>query len=159
MLFPVFMFSTCERWKSWTSRAKTAGTYIFPRMLTACSLPLFLAHGENLDYLQSLPPNALEWSMLCPAVMTPTSSSLEVPSTPMQNKLVANGGSPPLWQHSWMEYIPLIGGTIAGGMNASRYDLTLEEAANFIVSDLDDRHESRWIGTTVGIIHGSKASS
>lgn len=40
-------------------------------------------------------------------------------------------------------------------MNASRYETTLEQNAEFIASDLES-FESPWIQTTVGIIDGSK---
>jgi len=40
-------------------------------------------------------------------------------------------------------------------MNASRYETTLEQIAEFIASDLES-FDSRWIGTTVGVIDGSK---
>ena len=40
-------------------------------------------------------------------------------------------------------------------MNASRYDTTLEQNADFIAVDLETR-DSQWIGTAVGIIDASK---
>ena len=54
-----------------------------------------------------------------------------------------------------MSYIPLIGKTLLCAMNASRYNTTLEQSADFIASDLES-YDSPWIGTTVGIIDGSK---
>ena len=53
-----------------------------------------------------------------------------------------------------MKYIPLIGKTLMCAMNASRYTTTLEQAADFIASDLET-YESRWSGVTVGIIDAS----
>jgi hypothetical protein len=40
-------------------------------------------------------------------------------------------------------------------MNAGRYTTTLEQNADFIASDLES-YESRWSGTAVGVIDGSK---
>lgn len=44
---------------------------------------------------------------------------------------------------------------ISVAMNSSRYETTLEQNAEFIAKDLEDR-DSRWIGTTVGIIDETK---
>lgn len=118
------------------------------------SVPIFLEHRQNLHLLKSLPPNTVEWSMLCPSTLTPESSDLNVPTKASQ-RLIANAATPPLWQDSWIKSIPLIGKTLVAAMNASRYETTLEQIAEFIASDLES-HESRWIGTTVGVIDGSR---
>jgi len=93
--------------------------------------------------------------MLCPADMNAESSSLEVPTQTSQKPLIANATSPPLWQTSWLEYIPFIGRLLHAGMSFSRYATTLEQNADLIASDLESR-ESRFIGMTVGVIDGSK---
>ena len=124
-------------------------------MLIDCSVPIFLEHRQNLRLLKSLPPNTVDWSMLCPSTLVPESSDLSVPMKASQKKLIANAAIPPLWQDSWIKFIPLIGRTLAAAMNASRYETTLEQNAEFIASDLES-HESRWIGTTVGVIDGSR---
>ena len=87
--------------------------------------------------------------------MTPESSDLSVPTKTLQGKLIATAGTPPLWHDSWLRYIPFVGKTLVMMMNASRYETTLEQNAEFIASDLDS-YESRWTGMTVGVIHGSK---
>ncbi|KAF2155512.1 NAD(P)-binding protein [Myriangium duriaei CBS 260.36] len=117
--------------------------------------PVFLEHRQDLRSLQALPPNTIQWSMLCPGYMIPESSTLDVPTKTLQGKLVASASSPPLWKHSWFESIPLLGRILSIGMNFSRYETTLEQAADFIASDLETR-ESRFIGKTVGIIDASK---
>ena len=119
-------------------------------------MPLFLAHRQNLELLHSLPPNAIDWSLLCPMTMNPESSDLSVPTkAPQGGKLVAEAGTPPLWRDSWMRHIPFIGKTIVMGMNSSRYVTTLEQNAEFIANDLESP-ESRWSGTTVGVIDASR---
>ena len=132
-----------------------AGRLISPAILTAPSMPIFLEHRQNLQLLKSVPPNTLDWSMLCPSTMTAESSAIKVPTEHLHGKLIASAATPPLWQDSWMSYIPLIGKTLLCAMNASRYDTTLEQNADFIASDLE-AYDSPWIGTTVGIIDGSK---
>lgn len=87
--------------------------------------------------------------------MTPESSDLSVPTKTPQGNLVANAWILPLWKDSWIKSIPLIGKFLSIAMNASRYDTTLEQNAEFIASDLDS-YESRWTGMTVGVIDGSK---
>ena len=87
--------------------------------------------------------------------MTPKSSDLNVPTKTSQEKLIANAATPPLWQDSWIKSIPLIGKTVLIAMNASRYETTLEQNAEFIASDLDT-YKSPWTGMLVGVINGSK---
>jgi len=124
-------------------------------MLISCSIPIYLEHRQNLSLLKSLPPNTVDWSLLCPALLTPESSDLSVPTKASQGALIANAATPPSWQHSWIKFIPFIGRAIEIAMNASRYETTLEQIAEFIASDLES-FDSRWIGTTVGVIDGSK---
>ena len=124
-------------------------------MLTACSVPIYLEHRQNHRLLKSLPPNTVDWSMLCPSTMVPESSDIKVPTTTSRSQLVANATTPPLWQDSWVKHIPLIGRLIWCAMNASRYDTTLEQNADFIAEDLET-YESQWSGKTVGVIDGSK---
>lgn len=88
--------------------------------------------------------------------MTPESLDISVPTIGSSHgKLVANAVNPPAWQDSWLSYIPLIGKTLLCAVNIGRYDTTLEQNADFIAADLLT-YESRWSGTTVGIIDASK---
>ncbi|CAC9885070.1 unnamed protein product [Aureobasidium pullulans] len=82
--------------------------------------------------------------------MTPENLEISVP-TKTSGKLTACATTPPMWMDSWLKYIPFLGKVILAAMNASRYDTTLEQNAEFIASDLEDR-DSRWIGVPVGII-------
>jgi len=93
--------------------------------------------------------------MLCPNTMVPESSNITVPAEILHGKLVANPTTPPLWQNSWIGYIPLIGKVLLCAMNAIRYQTTLEQNAELIASDLE-QYESQWSGKTVGVIDGSK---
>lgn len=87
--------------------------------------------------------------------MTPESSVITVPTETSYKGLTANAGSPPSWNDSWLEYIPLIGRSLVCALNAPRYETTLEQNAEFIANDLES-NESRWSRMTVGIIDGSK---
>jgi len=123
-------------------------------VLRPCSTPVFLEHRQNIKLLRALPQNALSWSMLCPATMVPESSDISIPGKFAHGRLVANAGTLPMWQDSWIKCIPLIGRTLVCAINFSRYETTLEQNADFIASDLES-YESIWSGATVGIIDGS----
>lgn len=87
--------------------------------------------------------------------MTAEKYEISVPAKSNHHKLTAEASSPPLWKDSWLKHIPFLGKAILAGMNAPRYETTLEQNADFIASDLRDR-ESRWIGVTVGVINVAK---
>lgn len=87
--------------------------------------------------------------------MTPESTEFTVPSKAPGTKLTASATNPPLWQDSWLRFIPLIGRSLVCAMNAQRYATTLEQAADFIAKDLK-KSESEWNGKTVGIIAAAK---
>ena len=116
-------------------------------------MPIYLEHRQNLQLLQSLPSNTVDWSILCPAVMTPESSDLSVPAKTSKGPLIANATTPPLWQDFWVQSIPLIGTTLSMAINANRYTTTLEQNAEFIANDLEDT-KSRWVRMAVGVIDG-----
>ncbi|KIW90462.1 uncharacterized protein Z519_09108 [Cladophialophora bantiana CBS 173.52] len=133
------------------------GALYFPGSETLLSnyIPIYLEHRQNLQLLRSLPQNTIDWSLLCPAVMTPESSEIKVPTASLYGKLIGNAWSPPSWRDSWVKHIPLIGKVILCAMNAQRYETTLEQNAEFIADDLES-YESRWSGVTVGVIDPSK---
>jgi hypothetical protein len=87
--------------------------------------------------------------------MVPEYPDIQLPGTAPKEALVAQAGTPPQWNDSWMRHIPLIGKTIVSGMNASRYKTTLEQNAEFIASDLENA-ESEWKWQAVGVITRSK---
>jgi len=118
-------------------------------------MPIYLEHRQNFELLESVPTSMLDWSMLCPMTMTPESADVTVPLQSTRGPLVAQAATPPLWRDHWIRHIPIIGKTLSIGMNASRYETTLEQNADFIASDLES-YESQWIGARVGVIDGSK---
>ncbi|KAF2688983.1 hypothetical protein K458DRAFT_293503 [Lentithecium fluviatile CBS 122367] len=120
-------------------------------------IPIYLEHRQNLRLLKALPPNTIDWSMLCPNTMVPESSSITVPTQSSHKVLIASAGTPPEWKDSWVKYIPLIGRPLVCAMNAGsgRYETTLEQNAEFIAGDLESV-ESRWSGVAVGVIDGAK---
>lgn len=116
-------------------------------------MPVYLTHRQNLALLKSLPSGSVDWSLLCPTDLVPESTDLSVPTKASERqKLVANRTTPPMWKSSWLSYIPIIGKSLVIAMNFSRYETTLEQNAEFIANDLEDGHQSQFIGSTVGVI-------
>jgi hypothetical protein len=86
--------------------------------------------------------------------MVPEFPDISLPGSRPKEDLIASTGTPPLWQDSWIRYIPFLGKTIVCGMNASRYKTTLEQNADFIARDLGEGGRE-WVGMTVGVISRS----
>lgn len=118
-------------------------------------IPIYREHRGNLQLLKHLPVGSVEWSMLCPSTMTPESEDVTVPAKASRGALIANAKTPPNWNDSWVKHIPLVGRVVCCAMNAPRYETTLEQNADFIAGDLEVC-ESRWRGTTVGVIDGER---
>lgn len=94
--------------------------------------------------------------MLCPNWMVPECPDIALPecTTTPREALIASASTPPLWQDSWLKHVPLIGKTLVSGMNAGRYQTTLEANAEFIAKDLEvgGGGGGEWVGKAVGVI-------
>ena len=87
--------------------------------------------------------------------MTPISSTIAVPDGSRENPLVASADVPPGWQDSYFKKVPFLG-TLMGILgNASKYNIKLEDCADFIASDLETL-ESEFRGHRVGLIEPAK---
>ena len=143
-----------------------------PRAYSDCfySIPIFLEHRQDYALFQTLPKSttgasSINWSMLCPGFMVPESPSISAPisskasvATSSRQRLLASATSPPAWiPHPWLEYIPFLGRMTSCGLNAGRYETSLEQAADFIAQDLEKGDKSEYVCKTVGIIDPSKA--
>ena len=118
-------------------------------------MPIYLEHRANLALLRQLPSGTVDWSLLCPATMTPESPSIDVPAASSRGRLIAGADTPPLWRDSWIKHVPLIGKVLVCAMNGMRYETTLEQNAEFLAEDLESV-ESRWTGKAVGIVDPRK---
>ncbi|KAJ5697569.1 hypothetical protein N7488_011253 [Penicillium malachiteum] len=87
---------------------------------------IFPEHHQTWNKLRSLPPNALEWSILCPGFMHPLSQT----TYPLAPNATADN----------------IVATAASG-----YATALEDNADFIARDLLDGRKSAWIFQKVGV--------
>lgn len=90
----------------------------------------------------------LDWSFLCPGVMTPAKGAPE--------EVVASATSPPLWKRTMLSDLPVIGLFIEALSNALGYTITLEAAADFMVTQLD---KSEFTGKKVGLIAAPHAKA
>ncbi|THZ12061.1 NAD(P)-binding protein [Aureobasidium pullulans] len=113
--------------------------------IDARSVPIFLEYRQNIRLLRALSPHSHD----------DTREPGDQRADKDVRQLTACATTPPVWMDSWLKYIPFLGKVILAAMNASRYDTTLEQNAEFIASDLEDR-DSRWIGVPVGIIDAKK---
>lgn len=74
-----------------------------------------------------------------------------MPTQSPRQRLIAKAGSPPAWNESRVESVPLLGRFLVVMTNALRYRTTLEQNADFIAADLEEGSRT-WVGKTVGVI-------
>lgn len=119
---------------------------------------MFTEHDHTYARLSSLSQNDLEWSLLCPSQMAPVSKTIESIETPRSQPMLASADIPPGWQNSSLHSIPFIGPLISIFGNASKYNITLEDCAEFIANDLENAN-SEFVGHRVGLMEGKKGKS
>ncbi|KAF2010554.1 NAD(P)-binding protein [Aaosphaeria arxii CBS 175.79] len=139
--------------RTWFLAGQSVLCYPGTQSMLSDFIPIFLEHRQNLSLLHSLPPNSIDWSLLCPNTMIPSSATITVPASPT-SKLSASATVPPSWKDSWVRHVPLLGRRVVCAMNASKYKTTLEQNAEFIAADLE-AGQSQWSGKTVGVIDES----
>ncbi|KAL6720603.1 hypothetical protein ACLMJK_002527 [Lecanora helva] len=96
------------------------------------------------------PQERLRWSLLCPSVMTPVNKTVALPDGTPSNPLVASADIPPGWTSSWLNSIPFLGPLVIVLVNAPRYNIKLEDCADFMAADLE-KVDSEFIGHRVGL--------
>ncbi|KAJ5713245.1 uncharacterized protein N7483_010426 [Penicillium malachiteum] len=112
---------------------------------------IFPEHRQTWNKLRSLPPTAMEWSILCPGFMHPLSqTTYPLASNATADNIDASASTPPDWSLKLM-CVPLMGGYLNIMSQASAYGTTLEDNADFIAKDLLDGRESAWIFQKVGV--------
>jgi hypothetical protein len=103
------------------------------------SLPLYQEHNVILPILRE--STSLSWSLLCPGVMRHLSSRV---LTPEQHTLMQHGriplqsaiSEPPNWRPSLFRSTPLVGTFLDIITNASRYEVALEDVAEFMAVNM-----------------------
>jgi hypothetical protein len=59
------------------------------------SVSIFLEHHQNLRLLKALPPNTIDWSMLCPNIMVPETPAISLPGSTPKETLEASAETLP----------------------------------------------------------------
>ena len=127
-------------------------------LLTSLSFPVFTEHGLTYACLSAQPRENLEWSMLCPSVMKTANKTIALLDGPQRNSLSAAADVPPMWQASYLNSVPVLGPLISIFGNALRYNVTLEDCADFIAADLE-KADGEFVGHRVGLIDAGKAKT
>jgi len=113
---------------------------------------MFTEHVHTYALLQAKPLENLQWSMLCPSVMEPASKTIDVDTTTTgANSLVAAADVPPNFLGTYLMWLPVLGPLFHVLRNGLRYNIKLEDAADFIAADLE-QPGSKFVGHRVGLI-------
>ena len=83
--------------------------------------------------------------------MAPAEKNIVALASPRGNKLKASADVPPEWQHSMFRGIPLVGPAWNAFSNLLRYNIKLEDCADFIAADLEAA-DDKFVGKRVGLI-------
>lgn len=123
------------------------------RTNTKNSIPLYTEHGRTYAHLRHLPPPNIQWSLLCPSVIAPSSSPTS--SNINHNNFIATPDHPPAWTPfpiPLVPSIPFVGPILTVLLNAGRYTTKLADCADLIAADLE-KHlgGSEFVGRRVGV--------
>ena len=119
---------------------------------------MFPEHGLTYAHLSAQPPKNLEWSLICPSMMSPVSTNISLSDGSRNNPLIASADIPPDWRISYLESIPFLGSVWSVLMNAPRYSTKLEDCADFIAADLE-KPNPNFVGHRVGIYDTGKGQT
>ena len=120
------------------------------------SFPLFTEHNLTWNYLSNLRPENVQWSLFCPSQMVPVSKTVDLLDAPRGNPLVASADAPTGFQQSYLHSIPYLGPFISLMSNIAKYNTTLEDCADFIATDVENK-EPRFVGHRVSVINADHA--
>ena len=83
--------------------------------------------------------------------MAPAEKEITALASPRGNKLNASADVPPEWQHSMFWGIPFVGPVWDCFSNLLRYNIKLEDCADFIAADLE-KADDKFVGKRVALI-------
>ena len=93
--------------------------------------------------------------MFCPSAMLPEKKGIEPRDAVRGNNLSSSIDEPALMQSFYIDWLPYLGPLITVIGNAWRYNTTLEDCADFLAEDLENK-TSRFVGHRVGVINAGK---
>lgn len=89
--------------------------------------------------------------MFCPSQMAPASKTITLLDVPRGNPLNALADVPPGFQNSYLHNIPYLGPFFSIVGNAHKYGTILEDCADFLAADLENK-DTKFVGHRVGVI-------
>ena len=116
-------------------------------------------HDATRAVVEAISTRDLKWSIYATAMMYPENGKqgpFELLDAPRPHGLLASAGSPPGWEKTWLERVPLIGmflSTLYIGLVV--YRTRYEAVADFLAEDLE-RESEEWVGKKVGLKEGGK---
>lgn len=116
-------------------------------------------HDATRAVVEAISTRDLKWSIYATAMMYPENSKqgpFELLDAPRPHSLLASASSPPGWEKTWLERVPLIGvflNTFYIGLVV--YRTRYEAVADFLAEDLE-RGSEEWVGKKVGLKEGGK---
>ena len=87
--------------------------------------------------------------------INPHSKMIAFPEGIKSNPLVASADTPPEWIHTWFFGVPFLGPLVDILRNALRYNIKLEDCADFMAADLESSN-TEFIGHKVGLKESDK---
>jgi putative NADH-flavin reductase len=108
-------------------------------------------HRPTEEVLKAIPTSDLDWSLLCVAIMTPTSDLVDVLEQPRGNGLVVSKGELAAYQPHWVTRVPVVGKYLDVFAQIFAYTTKLEDVADLIANDLAQKGRSEYVGELVGM--------
>jgi hypothetical protein len=113
-------------------------------------------HDATRAVVEAISTRDLRWSIYASAMMYPEDGKrkqgpFEVLNAPRPHGLLVSAGTPPGWEKTWLERVPLIGmflNTLYIGLVV--YRTKYEAVADFLAEDLE-REGEEWVGKKVGL--------
>ena len=87
--------------------------------------------------------------------INPHSKTIAFPEGIQSNPLIASADTPPDWVHTWFSWIPFLGPLMEVFRNVLRYNIKLEDCADFMAADLESSN-TEFIGHRVGLRESDK---
>lgn len=82
--------------------------------------------------------------------MTPISKTISLDGRSRRNPLIASADTPPGWQNSYFNNVPFLGVLLSMLGNAPKYNIKLEDCADFIANELE-KSNTEFVGHRVGL--------
>jgi hypothetical protein len=111
-------------------------------------------HQATRDVVEAIPLSELRWSLLAIAMMDPSDPKqgvFELLDNTKPHDLLVKATSPPGWEKTWLENVPVIGPYLnVLYICFVIYRTKYEHVADFLAGDLDSGSDD-WVGKKVGV--------